>query len=569
MRERSLLWPLVVAAAVWVSSSTTVQAVDPAVIEAEKQRADVIDRISPAVVAIFGAGGNGGGSGVLISPEGYALTNYHVVSGAGTFMKCGLNDEVLYDAVIVGIDPTGDVAMVKLLGRDDFPVVELGDSDKVKAGDWAMAIGNPFLLAADFHPTVTFGLVSGVHRYQYPAGTFLEYTDCIQVDASINPGNSGGPLFNASGELIGINGRASFEKRGRVNSGAGYAISINQIKHFMDHLKSGRVVDHATLGATVRTEDDGTVVVDQILLQSEAFRRGLREGDELVSFGGRPIRSVNQFKNVLGIFPDGWKLPLVYRREGETNEIMVRLRPLHSESEMIPKQSGGPQRPGQPKPDAGPKVPAEFKKLHEKKTGFANFYFNKVNQDQLKQQLKRLGDFSSTSSLWELAGTTAAGESYSLTLAKAGVGLEVGNQVYSQSLADDADPIDEPPQSGGLLTAMHHLKKLLREGADSFTETVYIGSEILDGRGERVHVLQTSEGLVEARWYFSVSDETLVGFDVMLEPDVDECEVRFTEWAEADGLRMPKGFRVTSGGRELAVFQVDRMKLNAEAGAGD
>ena len=90
-----------------------------------------------------------------------------------------------------------------------------------------------------------------MHRYQYPAGTLLEYTDCIQTDAAINPGNSGGPLFDAEGRLIGINGRGSFEKRGRVNVGVGYAISINQIKNFLGRLKSGRIVDHATLGARV------------------------------------------------------------------------------------------------------------------------------------------------------------------------------------------------------------------------------------------------------------------------------------------------------------------------------
>jgi S1-C subfamily serine protease len=149
---------------------------------------------------------------------------------------------------------------------------------------------------------VTYGIVSGVHRYQEPAGSFLEYTDCIQTDASINPGNSGGPLFNLQGELVGINGRGSFEKRGRVNSGAGYAISINQIRHFMDGLRGGLIVDHATLGATVATRDDGAIVVAGILEKSEAFRRGLRPDDEVVSFAGRPIRSVNQFKNVLGIW---------------------------------------------------------------------------------------------------------------------------------------------------------------------------------------------------------------------------------------------------------------------------
>ena len=123
-----------------------------------------------------------------------------------------MNDGVLYDAVIVGIDPTGDVALIKLFGRDDFPAAELGDSDQVRAGDWALVIGNPFLLATDFKPTVSYGLISGVHRYQYPAGTLLEYADCLQTDAAINPGNSGGPLFDAAGALIGINGRGSFEK---------------------------------------------------------------------------------------------------------------------------------------------------------------------------------------------------------------------------------------------------------------------------------------------------------------------------------------------------------------------
>src|SRR4029078_13213371 len=99
----------------------------------------------------------------------------------------------------------------------------LGDSDKLRAGDWSLAMGNPFLLATDFTPTVTFGLISGVHLYQYPAGTLLEYTDCIQIDTSINPGNSGGPLFNMNAELVGINGRISLEKRGRVKCGGGYA----------------------------------------------------------------------------------------------------------------------------------------------------------------------------------------------------------------------------------------------------------------------------------------------------------------------------------------------------------
>src|SRR5919201_5288710 len=270
--------------------------VDPRLLEAEQKRVAVIEKVKPSVVAIFSASGGGGGSGVLISDDGYALTNFHVVAGTGTTMKCGLPDGVLYDGVLVGLDKVGDVALIKLLPRKEgakFPYAKLGDSDKVRAGDWSLALGNPFLLATDFTPTVTFGLVSGVHRYQYPSGTLLEYTDCIQIDTSINPGNSGGPLFNLDGELIGINGRGSFEKRGRVNSGVGYAISSNQIKNFLGHLYAGIDTEHAPLGAAVssdadegeeRAEGAGTrLVVRSIIENSDVHRRGLNPDDELVS----------------------------------------------------------------------------------------------------------------------------------------------------------------------------------------------------------------------------------------------------------------------------------------------
>src|SRR4029079_3921354 len=243
-------------------------------------------------VAVFANEGNGGGSGVVISPDGYALTNFHVAQPAGSHMKCGMADDRVYDAVIVGIDPTGDAARIKLLGRDDFPTAVMADSDNVKIGDWCFAVGNPFLLATDFQPNVTIRIVSRRHRYQPPAGTLLEYTDCIQTDAAINPGNSGGPLFNANGDLIGINGGGSCEQRGRVNVGVGYAISINQVKNFLGCLKSGRIVDHATLGATVAMSDRG-VRVSNILESSDAFRRGLRYDDEIVSFGGRAIDTPN------------------------------------------------------------------------------------------------------------------------------------------------------------------------------------------------------------------------------------------------------------------------------------
>ena len=334
---------------------------DEAVIAAEGVRVAAIARASQAAVAVFDTAGKGGGSGVVISSDGYTLTNFHVVASCGAAMKCGLPDGKIYNAVIVGIDPTGDVALIQLLGRDDFPHAVWGNSDAVVVGDWAFTVGNPFLLAHDFQPSVAWGMISGVHRYQYPAGTLLEYADCLQTDAAINPGNSGGPLFNQQGQLIGINGRGSFEKRGRVNVGVGYAISSNQIKRFLAHLKSGRIVDHATLGATVSSDDQGRVVIDDILERSDAFRRGLRYGDQLVYFAGRPITTANALKNVLGIYPRGWQIPLTYRRDGESYSKIVRLMGLHDQAalyNMVGQEAKKPIVPPQRKLPRGRKSPS-------------------------------------------------------------------------------------------------------------------------------------------------------------------------------------------------------------------
>ncbi len=554
---------------------------DAAVLQAQQRRIAVIERAAPSVVAIFARGGAGGGSGVVITSDGYALTNFHVVRAAGVFMKCGLNDGQLYDAVIVGIDPTGDVALIKLLGRDDFPAAPLGDSDQVRVGDDVFAMGNPFLLATDFHPTVTFGIVSGVHRYQYPAGTFLEYTDCIQVDASINPGNSGGPLFNDRGEVIGINGRISVERRGRVNVGAGYAISINQIKYFMDHLRSGRIVDHATLGATVRTRHDGAVVVDRILEQSEAWRRGLREDDEIVSFAGRPIRSVNQFKNILGIYPKGWKLPLVYRRDGVKHEIVVRLRGLHRQSELTPRPRNAPQRrPDEPPPDeenprksppprrATPQkptipedLPEQYKQLYIAKPGFANYYFNDLHQRRLFDALKVFGETTTKQGTWRIQGTSADGKAFDLTIAKDGVGLEWGGQVFLQRL-DGSELLDEPPGTGGLLLALDFFKRLLTLGRDGFTDCYYLGSEPLDGKGPQVDVLITERSGVQARWYFRKSDGRLVGFDTELIADADPCEIRFSDELRPFGdVRLPARWTVRHAEQTVAEFTLQRFTV--------
>jgi serine protease Do len=569
MKRSSVLLRLLVG--VLAMSGSRLLAADASVIDAQANRVEVVKKAAPAVVAIFSADGNGGGSGVLISHDGYALSNFHVTSACGDFMKCGLNDGVLYDAVIVGIDPTGDVALIKLLGRNDFPYAPLGDSDKLAAGDWTYAMGNPFLLATDFQPTVTFGMVSGVHRYQYPAGTFLEYTDCIQVDTSINPGNSGGPLFNAAGELIGINGRIAVEKRGRVNVGAGYAISINQIKHFMDQLRGGLIVDHATLGATVRTGTDRTVLVDSILESSDAYRRGLREDDEIISFAGRPIGSVNQFKNILGIYPKGWSLPLVYRREGIKTEIVVELPALHRKSELL--LPAAPKRPAPPRPNGKepkspdqskqleavlPKeeLPAEYKKLFVKRAGYGNYFFNEQEQQRVLAGLQPFHGWQNSGAKWILNGQTLDGDKFQFKLLPQALSVQFSKRAPGLQNLDQTDFVDEPPGSGGLLAALHQFKLLLTEGKSAFTEFSYYGSQPLDGRGPTVDVLVTKKSTVECHWYFRINDGLLVGFDSSLGIDVDASQVRFLQYSDFQGRHFPSRFAVRYGNTDYGTFDV-------------
>lgn len=538
------------------------------VIAAQQARIDTINKAMPAVVAIFDPEGKGGGSGVLVTADGFAITNFHVVEGmGGAFMKCGLSDGKLYDAVLVGIDPTGDVAIIQLLGRTDFPVAEIGDSDEVQMGDWCYAMGNPFLLATDYQPTVTYGVVAGTHRYQFPAGTFLEYTDCLQVDASINPGNSGGPLFNAKGQLIGINGRISVEKRGRVNIGAGYAISINQVMNFREHLMSGRVVDHATLGATVSTDSEGRVVIGQILEQSEAYRRGLRSGDELVEFAGRPIRSVNQFKNILGIYPNGWKLPLTYKHEGEQKSVIVRLRTLHRASELNP--DAGEEEP--PKP-AIPKLPIPIPGLdlltkpanphaylYEEKSGFANYHFNKVAVERLVESMVPWGSFSAVSGPWTLNYQNAKGAPVQVKLTDGTVAAKIGETPYIQVLSEPL--LDKPPGTGGLLIAFDHLRRMLINPQAKFSEFYYVGSEPLDGTGPKVDVLVAMHGTAVSRWYFQREPVALVGWDTALEEDADECEVRFTELADFEGRKLPKKLTIRRADQLIGEFTLESATL--------
>jgi S1-C subfamily serine protease len=296
----------------------------------EDDRVRTVERVVPSVVAVFpDAKKPGGGSGVIIHPDGYALTNYHVVL-VQKQVRGGLSDGKLYDAHVLGLDPFGDTALFKMKGRK-FQPSPLGDSDKLRLGEWTLAVGNPFLLATDFRPTVTLGIVSGLHRWLAGSGMLdgnknaLTYPDCIQVDASINPGNSGGPLFNLSGEIVGINGRISLRDRGRMNIGVGFAISINQAKEFLSDMRAGKECRHGSLEATVDTHPDGYVFFDAIQESGPADKAGIQLRDRLVEFNGRPVRTQNELLNLVQVLPAGRRVKLAWISDGKRKEATVKL----------------------------------------------------------------------------------------------------------------------------------------------------------------------------------------------------------------------------------------------------
>jgi len=601
---------------------------DPRLEEAERLRIEAVERALPATVCIFVPGGGGGGSGVLISPDGYALTNFHVSSPAGSYMRCGLSDGRIYDAVIIGIDPVGDLALIRLLGRDDFPYAEMADSRKAQVGQWCLVIGNPFLLATNLQPTVTWGILSGVGRYQYPSGTLLEYADCLQTDASINPGNSGGPLFDDSGRLLGIVGRASFEKRGRVNVGVGYAISINQAKNFLGDLHSGRILDHATLGATVATDPDGGARVSNILDSSDAYRRGLRYGHTIVEIDGRSVNTANEVQNVLATLPPQWRVPLVYMDQGQRKSTLVRLANLHGSDELLEKMAAAlpppPPAPDQPKepdgqeeapgqedndqrddanPDGdGPKLP-DLKKLlpnrkqppegtgggkdieippavaavFEARRGFANYFPNRIKQQEILESLR--GQFPTwkadatadtaqpTGSVWKIEGKTDDDQSLPVRLVISDDAFEMvigGKTITATNRSELYDAITSTNVSG-ILACLDAWRLLLVQGTDGFGECFYRGKVPLLGQRPLRDCLIGVSGELESTWFLHPESTALEAIEVAADRDDDPAELHIT-WSD-DRSQAPTHLELRYGTSSVLNLKIDAWEITAKGDA--
>jgi serine protease Do len=268
----------------------------------------------------------GVGSGVIVDSRGFVLTNHHVIERADD-IEVVLSDGRTLNGTVIGRDPKTDLAVVKVDAELELPAATLGDSDNVKVGQWAVAIGNPFGLGH----SLTVGVISGIGRGDLGLATFEDY---IQTDASINPGNSGGPLLDIRGEVIGINTAIN-----PVGRGIGFAIPINMAKDVMQQLiDNGRVV-RGYLGVVIQTlspelaskfavAEKGGVLVGDILRFSPAENAGLKRGDVILDFAGRPVHKMQELQRLVASTRPGTPVQLKVVRDRQEQLVALEIGEL-------------------------------------------------------------------------------------------------------------------------------------------------------------------------------------------------------------------------------------------------
>ena len=288
----------------------------------------------------------GQGSGIIVSPDGFILTNNHVVGGADK-VEVQMEDGRQYTAKIIGTDPPSDLAVIKIDAKN-LPYLTLGDSDKLEVGDWVLAVGNPFGLSH----TLTAGIVSAKGR----SGIGLnDYENFIQTDAAINPGNSGGPLVNLDGQVVGIN-TAIFSRSGGY-MGIGFAIPANMAKQVLKQLIENGHVTRGRLGVYIQdlTEDLAKsfglkntqgVLISDVIKGSPAAEAGLKRGDIVQELNGKKIDKMVNFRNEVAMTAPGTKVTLTILRNGKTEDVPVTIGKMETGKEENTTQEGNVNKLG-------------------------------------------------------------------------------------------------------------------------------------------------------------------------------------------------------------------------------
>jgi serine protease Do len=282
------------------------------------------------------------GSGFIISEDGYVVTNNHVVKEAAKIIiKLAGNKEYKGDQVkVVGTDPKTDLALLKIQTNEKFPYLKFGDSDKIRVGDWAIAVGDPFNLEG----SLTVGVISAKGRRGIPLPEGPSFQNFLQTDAAINPGNSGGPLVNIRGEVIGINSAITTPSGGNV--GIGFAIPANLAKEVIDELKVKGKVTRGYLGVYLQeiTEDlkngmnlpdQGGVLVSEVSDNTPAGRAGIKGGDVILEFNGEKVKDVESFRFLVAATEVGKTVSIKLVRDGKEKTLAIKVGELPDETVAV------------------------------------------------------------------------------------------------------------------------------------------------------------------------------------------------------------------------------------------
>ena len=270
----------------------------------------------------------GSGSGVIIRPDGYIVTNNHVVNGATT-IQVTLNNNQQYEATVVGTDPATDVAIIKV-DATGLPTIPLGDSDKLRLGEWVLAIGSP--LGAQLRSTITAGIVSAKGRSMPDNSGEFKIESFIQTDAAVNPGNSGGALVNKKGELVGIN--TAIVSQTGAYSGYSFAVPVNIVKRVAQDLMDFGSVKRAVLGISMgsvdkkfademKLSDVSGVYINEVLKGSAAEKAGLQKNDVIIAIDGQKVTDASSVQARVNGYHPGDKATITYIRDGKTQETQV------------------------------------------------------------------------------------------------------------------------------------------------------------------------------------------------------------------------------------------------------
>ncbi len=325
--------------------------------------------------------------------------------------------------------------------------------------------------------------------------------------------------------------------------------------------------------------------VDGILESSEVYRQGVRYDDRLIEFAGRKVTTVNQFKNVLGIFPKGWRVPVKFEHDGEILDTFIRLQGVHADGELAKLVSGNKNPPQRPKPkksqpgkpskpvpnqklpdetkkqlEANDQTPAEYENLFEKRNGFVNYYFNRMNQNRVWGLAVSDSDYGNYPKSWKLIGQNSQGTKVEIVLGDEQSGIKSGDDAFVLNMSDDLTEQAKENSNNAFLLALQQWRKMLQLGPSKFGQSTYWG-EVPSAEGDQMELIVATRNILESNLLFDTNSGQLRWFESYLDTDRDPCTLEFSNYQTKNGLLFPTTVAYQIGAGKAETISIETFEL--------